>query len=375
MFFIERYSEEMPAIDGFFYHGSTSSPKDYCDSIVSWERRVDTAGFTEEIHADMFTGDPKRKSQQNRTTYLEVLADLELCLYDMFPNCKSPLLINWDILRALRNVEMDFATLPSPEKTVWFLQKREYYDYQGEQRARWIRMTEKQVFEAIEAGDILLGEHLRNVARTVFGKKGADWIAFETHPKKVLTEDSKMGAGFRFELYTPNESARLMSIAWTDEVSLPAPPCDLNGVCENFKVSLSKMPPPDTDPQGEPIDILQANWRNKVRLDWRTYYPLYLKSAEWYLVRQVFFMVSAGRLCANMGCDTEATQLHHLSAMTIGCERFQDLIPLCRGCHADVHHRVKVLGTSDVEEIQRRHENREVSPEPPSPLQVRLKLN
>ena len=374
MFFIQRYSEDMPAVDGFFYHGNTRSPKNYCDSIVNWKHRVDIAGFTEDIHADMFTGDPRWKPQRHRTTCLEVLEDLELCLYDMFPDCKSPLLVNRDILRAMQNVDMDFATLPSTDKTVWFLQKREYYDHQGEQMARWIRMTEKEVLEAIESGDIILGEDVRNVARTVFGKKGADWIAFETHQEKVLKEGSKMVPGFRFELYTPKESTRLLSITWTDAVSRSAGPCDLNVLCDNFNVSISKMPPPDTDRAGKPIDILQANWRNKVRLDWRTYYPLYLKSAEWYLVRQVFFMVSGGH-CANIGCDTEATQLHHLSYMTIGCERFEDLIPLCQRCHAYFHQRVKVLGKSGVEEIQKRHENREVSAEPLQPLQVRLRLN
>ena len=374
MFFIERYFEDMPAVNGFFYHGNTRSPKNHCDSIVNWEHRIDIAGFTEDIHADMFTGDPRWKSERHRTTCLAVLRDLALCLYDMFPDCKSPLFINRDLLRAMRNVDMDFATLPSPDKMGWFLQKREYSNHQGEQKAKWVRMTEKEVLEAIEAGDILLGEGVRNVARTVFGKKGADWILFETDQEKVLKEDSKMVPGFRFELYIPKESARLMSITWTNEVSRAAGPCDLNVLCNTFNVSLSKLPPPDTDLEGKPIDILRANWKNKVRLDWRTYYPLYLKSAEWYLVRQVFFMVSNGH-CANVGCDTKATQIHHLSHNTVACERIQDLIPLCRRCHADFHQRVKVLGKSDVEEIQRRHENRAGSLDPLQPLQVRLRLN
>ena len=374
MFFIQRHSEDIPAVNGCFYYG-TQLPKNHCDSIVNWTHPVDIAGFTEDIHADMFTGDPRWKPQRHRATRLQVLADLKLCLYDMFPDCKSPLLINRDILRALRNVDLEFETLPSTDKTVWFLQKREYYDHQGEQKTKWVRMTEAVVFEAIESGDIILGEAVRNVARTVFGKKGADWIAFEIHQKKVLTEGSKMVPGFRFELYTPTDPGRLVSIAWTDEVSRSADPCDLSVLCDNFNGSISKMPPPDTDPNGKPIDILQANWRNKVRLDWRTYYPLYLKSAEWYLVRQVFFIVSLGKPCANIGCDTEATQIHHLSYRTVGCERFEDLIPLCQRCHAYFHQRVKVLGKSDVEGIQRLHENREVSPEPLQPLQVRLRLN
>ena len=378
MFDIKRYSEEIPAIYGFFCHLNDQLPKNHCDSIIDWEGEVDKAEFTEKIHADMFTGNPNWKPERCRTTLLAVLGDMELCLYNMFPDCKSTLRINWNILRAMQNVDMEFAPLPVNDKPVWFLQRREYYNYQGEERVRWVRITKKEMLEAIAAGDIILGEVVRNAAHTIFSKNWKDcnpscgnWTAFEINSQKVLKANSKMISDLRWELFYAKTPSRLMSIEWTDEVSMSGGPCDLHLLCDNFNVDLSLMPSPDTDPQGKPIDIRKANWKNKVRLDWRTYYPLYLKSAEWYLVRQCFFMVSGGRSCANIGCDTKATQIHHLSYMTVGCEKFKHLIPLCQRCHAYFHQCVNLLEKSDIEEIQRQHENREVSPES-QPLQTRL---
>lgn len=359
---------------GFFYHGNTK-PKDYCDSIVRWNKHVDTTGFTEEIHADVFTGDPKWRQERNRTTLLAVLKDLNLCLYDLFPCCESPLEINRGVLDVMRNFEIKSSYLPVNARPVWFLQEREAYTYQGEQRYRWVRITEEEMLAAIEAGDILLDRVVRDAARTVLGKKGADWTAFEIKSQEVLKENSKLVSGFRWELFDANMPSRVMSIDWTDEVSPRPDPFDLGMLCTDFKACISDMPPPDKQPDGEPIDILRANWQNKVRHDWRTYYPLYLRSAEWYLVRQVFFMMRLGSwVCANRHCDTKATQIQHISYQNVACEDFLDLIPLCNRCHAYFHQQIGILEKSYIEELQRKHENRDEASESIQ-LGLRLRFN
>ena len=372
-FLIERYSEDekIPAWYGFFYR---QAPADTCDSIVNWERPVDITGFSEAEHADMFKGDPKFLSSRNRTTLLEVLQNMNLCVHTLFPGCKSPLNVHRGVLKALTDVKIDYARLRTDQKSVWFLKKRERYESQGELKERWVRMTEQEMLEAIEAGDILLDMPVRAAARTVFGKKGADWTAFEINDEKVLLENSKMGRDFKFDLYYANPESRLMSILWTDKVSTYATPVHLKDLCDNFRVSINEMPDPEKNKAGKPIDILIANWVNKVRLDWRTYYPLYLKSADWYLVRQLFFMFSQCT-CANVGCDAKATQIHHASYMNVACENIEDLLPLCNRCHAHLHNQIRVLEMSDVESIQQRHENREVSSRHPQSYQTRLRLN
>lgn len=371
VFSIKRSSmdEAIPEWYGFFHRGTTDA-KDHCDSIINWEKSVDIEGFSESEHSDMFTGDKRFPSSRCRTTLLEVLEDLGLCLYDLFPNCKSPLKIHSGVLRALRNVDMDFVPLPVNDSQVWFIERRKYYESEGEMRQRWMRITEQEMLEAVGSGDIVLDTPLCSAARTVFGKKGADWTAFEINenPNKY----SKMNQDFRFNLYFANDTSRLMSIEWTGEVSQYADHIHLSTLCDSFKACMSAMPPPDTDTEGKPIDILHVNWKNKVRRDYRTYYPLYLKSADWYLVRQVFFMRSECN-CANLGCEAEATQIHHASYMNVACEKIGDLLPLCKVCHAYLHKKIGVLETSDVVAVQQRHENREPS-EQPQDRQIRLPI-
>ncbi|EEZ90869.1 hypothetical protein HMPREF0578_1870 [Mobiluncus mulieris 28-1] len=82
-----------------------------------------------------------------------------------------------------------------------------------------------------------------------------------------------------------------------------------------------------------------------VNLKRRAYYAAYIKSRRWYARRERWereaVEVAGGAQLSCLGCGAPWTarrgDLHHLTYNRIGNEAYDDLIPLCRGCHALLH--------------------------------------
>ena len=76
----------------------------------------------------------------------------------------------------------------------------------------------------------------------------------------------------------------------------------------------------------------------------KCHYDAYLKSSRWERVRDRAIRM-AGKQCqqcgkqADRGKNGQPTGLnvHHLSYDRLGAEKDDDLIVLCRGCHAALH--------------------------------------
>lgn len=63
-------------------------------------------------------------------------------------------------------------------------------------------------------------------------------------------------------------------------------------------------------------------------------YADYLKSPAWRDVRERYIASDLPQVCM---CGATSWELHHTTYERVGRERLDDLIPLCRTCHADAH--------------------------------------
>lgn len=64
-------------------------------------------------------------------------------------------------------------------------------------------------------------------------------------------------------------------------------------------------------------------------------YDSYINSIEWADFRQKYFERHP-RECTICG-SKDVVQIHHINYNSLGCEKDDDLIALCRGCHQKVH--------------------------------------
>lgn len=65
-------------------------------------------------------------------------------------------------------------------------------------------------------------------------------------------------------------------------------------------------------------------------------YDEYLRSAHWQRLRRQF----KSRDARCYLCRSRRFELHHRTYERLGCEVIDDLVPLCRWCHKDVHKRL-----------------------------------
>lgn len=72
---------------------------------------------------------------------------------------------------------------------------------------------------------------------------------------------------------------------------------------------------------------------NKVKYTKKTYAD-YLKTHHWKVTR-IRFWKKYPRIC--LCCGNEAKELHHCNYSRLGFEKEEDLVPLCRNCHEEVH--------------------------------------
>ena len=77
-----------------------------------------------------------------------------------------------------------------------------------------------------------------------------------------------------------------------------------------------------------------APWTLLIHQDFRKYYPQYLMSSAWERVRRQV-LARDGHLCRV--CRKSANEVHHLNYGTVGNESLEDIISLCRSCHAREH--------------------------------------
>lgn len=71
---------------------------------------------------------------------------------------------------------------------------------------------------------------------------------------------------------------------------------------------------------------------------WRQWYSSYLQSTAWHDLRQKV-LTRDNRTCRNIHCDRPAEQVHHVTYERVGCEDLDDLVSICRACHAMAHYR------------------------------------
>jgi hypothetical protein len=97
------------------------------------------------------------------------------------------------------------------------------------------------------------------------------------------------------------------------------------------------FPAPDTIPRT--IRTLREEGEGKSR--WSQSYPEYLSSAKWKERRQAFLDSRPKPLRCQMNARHKfGLQVHHNTYENIGCELDEDLVLLCRRCHA-THHGVE----------------------------------
>lgn len=73
-------------------------------------------------------------------------------------------------------------------------------------------------------------------------------------------------------------------------------------------------------------------------------YGHYLRSKYWRGLRGRYRLTNLPKFC--VGCLERKYQLHHWTYERLGNERCSDVIPLCEGCHHDVHAYSKAKGVS-----------------------------
>lgn len=71
-------------------------------------------------------------------------------------------------------------------------------------------------------------------------------------------------------------------------------------------------------------------------------YSEYLKSNHWYELRRRW--VESGRPCRCCVCLCVNYQLHHRTYARIGCESLNDMVPLCRRHHGQLHELLAAAG-------------------------------
>lgn len=87
--------------------------------------------------------------------------------------------------------------------------------------------------------------------------------------------------------------------------------------------------------------------RSQGRDVWRAFYAGYIKSPAWFArrikwVEEEIELGGGVKISCLAGCGREWTlsrgDLHHCNYDRLGNEAHEDLWPLCRACHDDVHH-------------------------------------
>lgn len=67
-------------------------------------------------------------------------------------------------------------------------------------------------------------------------------------------------------------------------------------------------------------------------------YGSYIKSSAWRAVRARYIASGLPKVCYVCGAQWgRGGHLHHRTYKNLGRERLMDLVPLCPGCHRDVH--------------------------------------
>lgn len=90
-------------------------------------------------------------------------------------------------------------------------------------------------------------------------------------------------------------------------------------------------------------DLRPLARRDARRAAFRRRYERYINSPRWWRRRERWLtdhLDYAGRPPVCAICDrnwTLADDLHHITYATLGHERHQDLVPMCRTCHEDLH--------------------------------------
>lgn len=64
-------------------------------------------------------------------------------------------------------------------------------------------------------------------------------------------------------------------------------------------------------------------------------YKSYLKSKEWFSVRESLFLIR-GKRCERC-LSTENIQVHHIHYRNIFREKLEDLMVVCKDCHRKIH--------------------------------------
>lgn len=84
----------------------------------------------------------------------------------------------------------------------------------------------------------------------------------------------------------------------------------------------------------EEIDCKRDEARNTNKEERKYWYQSYLLSEQW-KTRRSAVMARDNHICQY--CGDEATEVHHLTYENIGNEPLEDLIAICRLCHAEEH--------------------------------------
>lgn len=64
-------------------------------------------------------------------------------------------------------------------------------------------------------------------------------------------------------------------------------------------------------------------------------YSAYLRTKHWNMLREKYFTLNKN-ICCWCG-SVDYVQLHHLNYKNIGKESLDDLVPLCKSCHKELH--------------------------------------
>jgi len=80
---------------------------------------------------------------------------------------------------------------------------------------------------------------------------------------------------------------------------------------------------------------INKNIKEHISSEWFFRYGLYLNSSEWQQIRSKVIEIDF-ESCTKCG-DTDYLQVHHTTYDNVGRENIDELITLCRSCHADLH--------------------------------------
>ena len=147
------------------------------------------------------------------------------------------------------------------------------------------------------------------------------------------------------------------NIRWTDEktnfTEILSEFSTLDIISDTYDCRFGDMPKIEIDNKTGKlsVDVTQASWHYKCRHDFNMWYPLYLQSGEWYIVRQTIMSLSDSK-CAMDGCYQKATQIHHKHYRNVGQEEISDLLAVCAKCHMRIHRKLKTLSDAQIIEVQ-----------------------